>query len=259
VEQRTNKKLETESELRSRMWNMVSHEIKTPLAVLSTHAEVVAATLRAEGVSEAQARALDVITDEVQQLTSLVIDWGNLPSLQERITTSSTSLSTALARVHLILRARMEDREVQLKTKIPTTLPALGISEMALEHVLLNLLVNALNHTNTGTITVTGHRHDDMVEVTVADTGEGIAAEHMSLVFESGFTTSSSGNGNGLAVCRWLIRSCGGTIWVNSEFGKGTEFHFRLPIAEDTDQTAHTTLTKPNEPRSVEETVKWKE
>jgi signal transduction histidine kinase len=107
--------------------------------------------------------------------------------------------------------------------------------------VLYNLLQNARNHTQDGNVRINAqftmhnaqfktHNAQSVVTVTVADTGEGIAPDILPRVFERGVTGKNGGMGIGLAVCKELIESNGGEIWIESELGKGTTVRFTIPM-----------------------------
>jgi signal transduction histidine kinase len=108
--------------------------------------------------------------------------------------------------------------------------------------VLRNLLDNGLTHTPPGgEIAVAAHDDDQWVEVSVRDTGSGIAAEDLPYVFERFYRADKSrsratgGAGLGLAIVKQLVEAHGGRIEVESEVGQGTQFTFTLPVEEDRD------------------------
>jgi signal transduction histidine kinase len=104
-----------------------------------------------------------------------------------------------------------------------------------LEQVFLNLIVNAAQAIDgTGVVRVRTSVVDDAVEVAVADSGRGIAPEHIERIFDPFFTTKPVGEGTGLglSISHEIVRRHGGRIDVVSELGRGTEFRVRLPIAE---------------------------
>jgi len=106
------------------------------------------------------------------------------------------------------------------------------------KQILLNLLSNAVKFTpEGGSVTVTARRLDETVEISVSDTGIGIAEGDHEAVFEefrqvgTDYTKKSQGTGLGLALTRKFVELHGGRIWVNSEPGKGATFTFTLPFA----------------------------
>ena len=141
-----------------------------------------------------------------------------------------TALETTLA----ILRNGIERRGIQLAVDIPADddLPAVGCAQSDLEQVLLNLLTNAREATQTGgRLSVEARPSDSAVRIVIADTGQGIAAEHLPRVLEPFFTTKSGGNGLGLTICRSIVWEAGGTITIDSTAGIGTRVIVTIPRA----------------------------
>ncbi|MGC8875253.1 MAG: sensor histidine kinase, partial [Chloroflexia bacterium] len=137
-----------------------------------------------------------------------------------------------------------EAQEVALSVDLPQDLPLVQADPDRLGQVLRNLLVNALHHTPSGgSVTVRVRETPEGVQFSVADTGRGIAPEELPHVFErfwrgdrSRARTSpwSEGTGLGLSIAQSLVAAHGGRIWVESEVGKGSVFHFTLPRAKGT-------------------------
>jgi signal transduction histidine kinase len=126
---------------------------------------------------------------------------------------------------------------IELRIDLEAPVPDAFGDERRIKQVLVNLLTNAAKFTPSGgTITVTVRRITDALEVAVSDTGIGIAEEDQSSVFEDFRQVGSAdlareGSGLGLALARRLLELHGGTIWVESEVGRGSTFTFRLPDA----------------------------
>ncbi|BAU47641.1 histidine kinase [Sulfurifustis variabilis] len=132
-----------------------------------------------------------------------------------------------------------EARRVPLKLDVPEGLPAVRADSGLIEQVIVNLLRNALEAIGDRPaegqdITVTARARGDGVEVLVRDRGSGLSAEARAHLFEPFFTTKRNGVGIGLAVCRRIIESHGGTLWADDNpEGPGAEFHFTLPAARE--------------------------
>ncbi len=127
-----------------------------------------------------------------------------------------------------------------LTTQVPGNLPPVQADPDRVSQVLRNLLVNALHHTpDGGTVTVTAIQSAGSIEITVADTGEGIDPADLPRVFDRfwrGDTARmrSGGTGLGLSVAKSLVESQGGRIWAESQPGRGSAFRFTLPLAQQT-------------------------
>jgi signal transduction histidine kinase len=132
----------------------------------------------------------------------------------------------------------LERRDTSLTVDLPDALPPVYLNPGELSQVLYNLLQNARNHTRGGGVTVKAGTVNDgkHIEITVADTGEGIAPDLLPRVFERGVSgrggagSSGGGTGLGLAVCKEIIASYGGDINIESEPHKGTTVKFTLPV-----------------------------
>ena len=124
---------------------------------------------------------------------------------------------------------------MKLSTDAAATLPLVAVDAEQFQHALQNLLDNALVHTpQGGRITVSAQRQDGKVAISVADTGTGIPAEWLPLIFESYFRVpgdaSRGGSGLGLAIVREIVTAHGGEVACESQPGEKTVFRMTLPI-----------------------------
>ena len=138
-------------------------------------------------------------------------------------------------------QAKARAKGLKIAADLPKQLPLLNIDAYRIKQVLGNLLDNAIEHTGKGgKITVTASEQNEMVAISVTDTGEGIPAEDLPLIFERFYRVDKSrarttgGSGLGLTIAKRLVEAHGGTITVTSEVGKGSCFTFTLPIAKQT-------------------------
>jgi signal transduction histidine kinase len=125
--------------------------------------------------------------------------------------------------------------QVTIKTEIEAGLPVIKGDNRRIRQVLLNLINNAVKFTAEGSITVIANRQNDHIHLAVRDTGVGIAPEDQGLIFESFRQTSQgliagSGTGLGLAISKHLVESHGGKLWLESQVGQGSTFHFSIPL-----------------------------
>lgn len=120
---------------------------------------------------------------------------------------------------------------------IPSGLPLVLADENRFRQIVTNLVDNAIKYTAEGQITLSASKlNDNMIKVTVTDTGSGISEADRQTIFESfqqAETNKDDGAGLGLSIVKQLVELQNGEIWVESEEGKGSAFHFTLPIAQN--------------------------
>ena len=148
-------------------------------------------------------------------------------------------LPNAIDNTLTLIRERAQRRGIALGRKVDERLGMIRADERKVKQVLLNLLSNALKFTpEGGRIDVRARVMDDETEVSVTDTGVGIAPEDQAAVFEEFRQVGAAakkveGTGLGLAISRKFIELHGGRIWVRSEVAKGSTFAFTLPLTID--------------------------
>ena len=219
--------------LRRALVTDVAHELRTPLTNLRCQIEAVQ-----DGLQAADVATLRSLHEETLLLSRLVGDLedlalaesGQLP-LHRAPVSVAEAVDAALAAVRPIAAAR----GIALEAEIPSALVADADRER-LAQVLRNLLANALTHTpDGGTIRVSGRGSGKMATFEVADSGEGIAPEHLPHVFDRFYRSDPSrarttgGAGLGLAIVRQLVEAHGGQVAVDSAPGAGARFTVRWP------------------------------
>jgi signal transduction histidine kinase len=221
--------------LRRTLVTDVAHELRTPLTNLRCQIEALQ-----DGLASPDPAALASLHEETLLLTRLVDD------LQELALAESGGIPLRLLPLRLeevvtaalaAMRAGARERGITLQADVPDRLMVSADRER-LGQVLRNLLANAATHTpDGGAISVTGDRAGDLVRLVVADTGTGIASEHLAHVFDRFYradpsrTRATGGAGLGLAIVKQLVEAHGGTVTVASEPGQGTRVIVMLPAA----------------------------
>jgi len=237
----------------------ISHELRTPVAILQGNLERlltrqqppdlagVAARAQVAGAyappeSPRDEAALRVMYQETMTLSRLIDDLFTLARLEE--TTLPLEIAplpldvVAAEAVASIKPLAWDERKVSVTSLVRPGLPAVLADATRLRQIFNNLLYNALRHTpEGGLIVVDAKRGDGMFEVTVTDTGIGIAPEELDSVFERFYRSErgrhQDGSGLGLHIVKQLVEAQGGTIAVESTLGQGTTFRFTLPHAPD--------------------------
>ncbi len=212
-----------------------SHEIRTPLAALKLEAEL---ALRSQRSPEEYRSALQVITDEATHLCRLADQLLVLSREDAGVVNpvlQPVGVSQVLRDVIQQLQPLAKERSICLEATIPPHSDILG-DEMRLRQVFLNLLDNALKFTPSGgKVRVDCTSHDGQIICEIADTGSGIAEEHLPHIFnrfyraDSARNQSQGGTGLGLSIAQRIVKSHGGLIEVASRKNAGTVFTVKLP------------------------------
>lgn len=217
--------------LRSSLLSAVSHELKTPLTAIIGSA---GSLLRAPSAGGAHWRELlENIQEEAERLSRLVHNLIETTRLESGIVQLKKEpypiedvIGTALDR----LEKRLSGREV--KTDIPEDLPLVPVDPVLMELVFINLIENSVRHApGAAAIEISAYEKSSAVEVSVADRGPGLGAEHIGHVFEKFYRASKSagGAGLGLAICKAVVEAHGGTIRAENRSGGGAVFLLALP------------------------------
>jgi signal transduction histidine kinase len=213
----------------------VAHELRTPLTVLRGYLEALK-----DGVMAAEPEVLDVIHAEVLQLQRLVEDLQDLAQADASELTlhpEPVDLRALLPRVAAGFALEAAHKGVRLETEVAPDLPLVRADPRRVGQVVHNLIANALRYTPAGgSIRLTAAAVAGAVRVEVADTGSGIAPEHLPHIFDRFYRVDPSraretgGSGLGLTIAKRLVEAHGGSIGVESAVGAGSRFWFTLPL-----------------------------
>ena len=211
-----------------------SHELRSPLTTVRAAAETLSTV---ENDAKAAARFVELIQRNAERLANLIDDLLELSRIESRELKLESEPLDLLAVVEKSLAQhahRAQLKRITLAHGI-THAPEVRADRRALEHVLGNLIDNALKYCPEGAaVKISAVSEDATVRVAVADTGPGIAAEHRSRVFErfyrvdAGRSRELGGTGLGLSIVKHLVEAMGGTVSVESESGAGATFWFTL-------------------------------
>lgn len=226
-------RLEATEKTRRSMLADLAHEMRTPLATIDAHLEAVE-----DGIRPLDRKTLGVVRGSTGRLRRLAEDMSALSRAEEGLHVSPAPVDAAAlaATAAEAVRDRFTAAGVHLGTDIADA-GRVRVDADRMGQVLGNLLDNALRHTpEGGTVTLTCRRVEDWVEYRVADTGDGVAAEHLPHLFDRFYRVDTSrdrrrgGSGIGLAIAKALVEAHGGGISVTSAgVGRGTTFAVRLP------------------------------
>ena len=230
--------LEVASQHKSEFLANMSHELRTPLNAIIGFSEVLAEGMFGE-INAKQTEYLGDILESGRHLLSLINDILDLSKIEAgrmELEPADFDLPSAIDNALTLVRERAGRRGIMLGRAIDERVGAIRADERKVKQVLLNLLSNALKFTpEGGRIDVRAAVSDGMVEVSVADTGVGIAPGDQEAVFEEFRQVGTAdkkveGTGLGLALSRKFVELHGGRIWVTSQVGAGSTFTFTIPM-----------------------------
>jgi PAS domain S-box-containing protein len=205
----------------------VGHELRNPLGVIGN--TVYYLKLIQTGAEQKVLDCLDLIERQIDRATKIIEDL--LRMRHEPVAAQQNALVTDI--VDRALAESEIPEHIQLSTEIASTLQAF-VDPQQIEQVLVNLIANACQAMlDPGHLTIVARADDGLVELSISDTGCGIAPEHMDRLFEPLFTTKARGIGLGLALSRNLVRANQGSIHVESAPGEGTTFTLSLPRSQN--------------------------
>jgi len=230
--------LESAELRRRRLLSDLAHELRTPLATIEGYVEGIR-----DGVVPATAETWSVLTTETGRARRLVDDLQKVSMAEERqldLRIAPVAPAAVVAQAVQAAGPAYAAKGVALETAVAAHLPSIAVDEDRIGEVLANLLDNALRHTPPGgTVEIRAERDGEEVELTVADTGEGIPPEHLPHLFErfyrvdSARTRSRGGSGIGLAIAQALTEAQNGRIRAESAGqGRGARFAVTLPAGD---------------------------
>jgi signal transduction histidine kinase len=229
--------LQRDIQLRRDMVADVAHELRSPLTNIRGYLEAMR-----DDIMKPDEKTIGSVYDETMLLARLIDDLQEL-SLAEagelKLYCEIEDVPDLVRQGVSAVQAKAISKGLSIYTNVPPDLPVVYIDFMRIKQVLLNLLENAIAHTASGgRVTVAAAQNQDMIEISVKDTGEGIPADELQNIFErfhrvdKSRTRSTGGTGLGLTIAKSFVEAHGGKITAQSELGKGSSFVFTLPISK---------------------------
>ncbi|MBE0698693.1 MAG: GAF domain-containing protein, partial [Anaerolineaceae bacterium] len=230
--------------------SFVAHELKNPMTSVKGYTELISAGAVGP-VTEIQANFLSTIRHNIERMNTLVSDLNDMSKIEVgrlRLDFKSFKLQDVVESVVRSTRKQIEEKEQTLVLNFPSDLAPVWADRTRVEQVMVNLISNAHKYTPvSGTIEVAAeycaNQWDtngaaNVFHIWVKDNGIGISEEDQKKIFQKFFrsedpkTREVTGTGLGLNITRSLVEMQGGQIWFESEFRKGTTFHFTVPVSE---------------------------
>jgi signal transduction histidine kinase len=232
------KQIEAANRHKSEFLANMSHELRTPLNAIIGFSEVLGERMFGE-LNEKQAEYTDDILTSGRHLLSLIneiLDLSKVEAGRMELELATFDLSLAIDNARTFVRERAVKHGINLDVTVDERLGDFTGDERKIKQILLNLLSNAVKFTpEGGRIGISARQADGAVEISVTDTGIGIAPEDQAKIFEEfrqvggDYTHKKEGTGLGLTLAKKFVELHGGRIWVESEVGKGSTFSFTLP------------------------------
>jgi GAF domain-containing protein len=233
------KQIEAANRHKSEFLANMSHELRTPLNAIIGFSEVLGERMFGE-LNEKQAEYTDDILSSGRHLLSLIneiLDLSKVEAGRMELELATFDLPLAIENARTFVRERATKHGINLDVTVDERLGEFVGDERKIKQILLNLLSNAVKFTpEGGRIGINAKQADGSVEISVSDTGIGIAPEDQPKIFEefrqvgSDYAHKVEGTGLGLTLAKKFVELHGGRIWVESEVGKGSRFIFTLPI-----------------------------
>ena len=227
---------------------MLGHELRNPLAAISSAASVLQKVVAAEPSIKHASHAVDIVARQARQVTRMIddlLDVSRISNGKLQLRTKSIELQTVVADAIEATRSQIERRRHQLSVDLPTAPIILEADPSRLAQLLTNLIDNAAKYTpDGGRIWLSADVAKGALQIVIRDTGIGIRPEHLTSIFDL-FTQvdgpldrAGGGLGLGLTVVRQLVEMHGGSVEAHSEGpGKGSRFTIRLPLPVSTVET----------------------
>jgi signal transduction histidine kinase len=234
--------LQSRDALKTQFLANISHDLRTPLTAIITHAEILRDGILGELTQRQQDSVSGIIGGgrQLLQMVGEILTYARGAANQLALSLTDFALVDVVRQVTTLNESLVARKGLTLTVDFPPTLPRMLADREKITHVLSNLLGNAIDFTPAGgRVWVTARADEsERLIMEVGDTGIGIAPEHHELVFREFAQVDASasrrhhGTGLGLTIARKLVELHRGRIWVESELGRGSRFYFTMPFRQ---------------------------
>jgi signal transduction histidine kinase len=216
----------------------MSHELRTPLNAIINFSKFVYNGVMGP-ITDEQKETLHEVIDSAEHLHNLINDVLDMSKIEagslKLFVEENVNISQILGSVISTGEALIREKPVRITAEIAPDLPTVRGDRQRILQIMLNIMSNACKFTDEGDITLKARHHNGMIEMSIQDTGSGIAQEDYAMVFEAFKQTETGlrqggGTGLGLPISRSLVEAHGGKIWFESKAGYGTTFFVNLPV-----------------------------
>jgi len=241
----------------------MSHEIRTPMNSIIGFSDLLLQENLPEELVDF-AKTIKLNGESLLEIINQILDLAKVETGRMEVDIVECNMNELVENVSQLLRPRVLDKGLKFNVSTdPESLPYIETDSLKVRQIMVNILGNSVKFTEEGEISFEVNVKDKgnnrgLLEVHVADTGIGIPRDKHQAIFESftqadaSMTRRFGGTGLGLSLCKQMVELLNGKIWFESEVGKGTTFHFSIPVRILTEK-----VQKPREPESKEiETTK---
>ncbi|NPV07078.1 MAG: response regulator [Anaerolineae bacterium] len=218
----------------------VSHELRTPLNIILGFAEIMHRASATYGAIEWPPMLRRDVAEiwrsacYISELVDDILELARVDALRMPVKRELSDLAAIIQETVSLAERLVDGKAISLELDLGPGLPPLYLDRTRMRQVLLNLLTNAIRFTDAGTVRVSAVARDEDVLVTVSDSGVGIPAHELELIFREFYRAQGpgerGGKGLGLAIARRFVQLHGGRIWAESRMGSGSQFHFTIPL-----------------------------
>ncbi len=236
--ERKEKEIQKLDQLKSDFVSTVSHELRTPLSITKEGISLVLDKIPGP-INEKQKKILTTAKDNIDRLANIINDLLDISKIEAgkvELKRTQCNIKSLIMEVKSLYEKTAEKKGLVLQVDIPDEDIVLYLDEDKMRQVFINLIGNALKFTRKGHIGISVRKFRDRIECSVLDTGKGISKDDLPRVFgkfqqfDRVAGPGEKGTGLGLSIVKGIIELHKGSIWVESEQGKGTVFTFTLPI-----------------------------
>jgi signal transduction histidine kinase len=238
--------LQARDSLKTQFLANISHDLRTPLTAMVTHAEILRDGILGD-LTDRQTDSINSIINGGRQLLNMVgeiLTYARAQANQLTLNVTEFALPAVLQQVAELNEALVAKKALRFSITVDEDVPPVHADREKVAHVVANLLGNAIAFTPAGgrvwvAARASSNGSSPEVLVEVGDSGIGIAAEHHALVFQEFAQVDSSpsrqhhGTGLGLTIARRLVELHRGRIWLESAIGEGSRFYFTIPVRQD--------------------------
>ncbi len=229
---KTAKRLKELDKSKSNFFTNISHEIRTPITLIKGYVEELNTNNNKENDIK---NSINKQVSNITEMVDSVLDLAKMQTADFNISKEETNIAVLLQELYINFKPLFEHKKIEFVLESVAENTYVKIEKNYMKRVLNNLLVNALKYTESGNVTVKMSNRDNLLIISVADTGIGIQSNDLKNVFNRFYQVNNNlskagGSGIGLAFSKEIVELHGGKIIVNSTFNEGSVFEVHLPF-----------------------------